>query len=178
MSLEWDLHRPVDFHSDPTSHGLGSVGLFSRDDATRRALEVEVEDVGTDGPQGARSGWPRGKDDQQALTCGLASRGHSESARAEDVSSPGLSMSLNPPSSGSGRPSGQPKPPVVVPGSGNNIIVNPCQVRPRPGTKSQPIVQQCPEREPSPRVHQECGQGVWGDTCGLPSREDHRRALP
>ncbi|KAI0701701.1 restriction endonuclease type II-like protein [Earliella scabrosa] len=36
-------------------------------------------------------------------------------------------MSLNPPSSGSGRPSGQPKPPVVVPGSGNNIIVNPCQ---------------------------------------------------
>ncbi|KAI1798264.1 DNA repair protein rad10 [Ganoderma leucocontextum] len=30
-------------------------------------------------------------------------------------------------SSGSSRPGGQPKPPVVVPGTGNNIIVNPCQ---------------------------------------------------
>ncbi|KAI0646264.1 restriction endonuclease type II-like protein [Trametes meyenii] len=30
-------------------------------------------------------------------------------------------------SSSSSRPAGAPKPPVVVPGSGNNIIVNPCQ---------------------------------------------------
>ena len=31
--------------------------------------------------------------------------------------------------SSTGRPGGQPKPPVIIPGAGNNIVVNPCQVR-------------------------------------------------
>jgi len=62
-------------------------------------------------------------------------------------------------------------PPVVIRGSGNNIIVNPSQVCAHllvPGNDTTGS-----EREQGARIHQECRTGIRGHCCRLPSGQDH-----
>ncbi len=86
-----------------------------------------------------------------------------------------LRMAAAPSSGGSSRPSGQPKPPVVVPGTGNNIIVNPCQVRATSSIHSRGSCRTARESDSGKR--EERWEGVWGDTGGLPGGQNHRRPV-
>ena len=78
-------------------------------------------------------------------------------------------------STGSSRPGGQPKPPVIVPGTGNNIIVNPCQVRMVYPTS--PSSLRLTARKSNSGIREEYRERVRGDTGGLPSGQNYRRPI-
>ena len=72
----------------------------------------------------------------------------------------------------------KPKPPVIQPGTGNNIIINPRQVSSIYVFRFIPEFHSQIEVESSSRVHPECWEGVWRDFARLPGRKDDRRVIP
>ena len=72
----------------------------------------------------------------------------------------------------------KPKPPVVQPGTGNNIIINPRQVSSIHALCFIPEFHSQIEVESGPRVHPECWERVWRDFARLPGRKDDRCVIP
>jgi len=69
-----------------------------------------------------------------------------------------------------------PAPPVVVPNSGNNIIVNPCQVCPNPSNWGELLNALVLERKPSPGMHPKRRERIRGH-CGRLSGWEYDRSL-
>jgi len=66
--------------------------------------------------------------------------------------------------------------PVVVPNSGNNIIVNPCQVCLDPSNRGELLSAPVSERKPSPGIHTKRWKRIRGH-CGRLSGWEYDRGL-
>ena len=70
-------------------------------------------------------------------------------------------------------------PPVVVPASGNNIVISSLQVHVYSCRKEiSSLMSAFTARESGPGVHQKCGQRVWRHFSRLSSRKDDRCIVP
>ena len=70
----------------------------------------------------------------------------------------------------------KPKPPVVQPGAGNNIVINPNQV----GAVLilSPVVDPCKASEPSPQLHSQRRERIWRHRTRLSSRSNDMYPVP
>ena len=70
----------------------------------------------------------------------------------------------------------KPKPPVVQPGAGNNIIINPNQVGAVLILST--VVDPCKASEPTPQLHSQRRERVWRHRARLSSRSNDMYPIP